>query len=338
MANETENARHTDPTGGGGATMPDAPRVAVIGARGIGRHHAKWWHLERAEVCAIVGTSTATVAEAVAKLQGMFDFSGRGYTDIGDMLARENPDLVDVCSSTERHGEHVRGALEAGCHVLCEKPFVYDAAKSRRQLLDEADALIRLAEVDNRVLGMCSQYFVAGERCLARLRGLRPDVPLTAIQATLASPAKGRAPDPLAVWIDLGPHVLAAVQAVMPDAGARIEDLRLSNTGYHTRCRFRATHPDTGGLACTLHVYRTEGEPRNIRNIVLNDMEFDLQGENDAEGVFQAKIVTPMGTFREDDVMRQLIRRTAAGRTPMTGAVIRQNLEWLLDIAAGISP
>lgn len=29
--------------------LPERPRVAILGASGIGRHHANWWHLKRAQ-------------------------------------------------------------------------------------------------------------------------------------------------------------------------------------------------------------------------------------------------------------------------------------------------
>ena len=43
----------------GGMQMTEQKqKVAVIGAKGIGRHHAKWWHTEGVEVCAFAGTSS----------------------------------------------------------------------------------------------------------------------------------------------------------------------------------------------------------------------------------------------------------------------------------------
>lgn len=38
------------------------------------------------------------------------------------MLQEVKPDVVSVCSPNRFHFEHVMAALEAGCHVMCEKP------------------------------------------------------------------------------------------------------------------------------------------------------------------------------------------------------------------------
>jgi len=70
----------------------------------------------------------------------------RRYTDPLRMLQEVKPDLVSVCSPNGLHKEHTLAALEAGAHVLCEKPValtyrdaaeMYDAA-ARKGLLLEA--------------------------------------------------------------------------------------------------------------------------------------------------------------------------------------------------------
>ena len=53
-------------------------------------------------------------------------------------------DLVSICSPAITHGPLVRAFLNAGTHVLVEKPIATD--------LDEADGLIALAEIKNCVL------------------------------------------------------------------------------------------------------------------------------------------------------------------------------------------
>jgi len=48
------------------------------------------------------------------------------------LIAREDLDLVDVCTPSATHFELSWAALEAGKHVLCEKPVAYDYADTRR--------------------------------------------------------------------------------------------------------------------------------------------------------------------------------------------------------------
>lgn len=48
------------------------------------------------------------------------------YDSLDALLARESIDFVDVCAPPSAHGAAIRQALEAGRHVLCEKPLVLD--------------------------------------------------------------------------------------------------------------------------------------------------------------------------------------------------------------------
>ena len=57
----------------------------------------------------------------LAEVQNQFGFA-RATTDWHDVIAAR-PELVVVAGPVAQHAEQVRAALEAGCHVLCEKPF-----------------------------------------------------------------------------------------------------------------------------------------------------------------------------------------------------------------------
>jgi predicted dehydrogenase len=52
--------------------------------------------------------------------------------DAKELLARDDIDLIDVCTPSHTHFELAWGALEAGKHVLCEKPVAYDFRETRR--------------------------------------------------------------------------------------------------------------------------------------------------------------------------------------------------------------
>ncbi len=72
--------------------------------------------------------------------------SARIYDDLGLMLDGEAPDFVDVASPPAFHTSTIRAALDAGAHVLCEKPLCLDLA--------EFDQLTKLAAARSRIL-MC---------------------------------------------------------------------------------------------------------------------------------------------------------------------------------------
>jgi predicted dehydrogenase len=52
--------------------------------------------------------------------------------DARELLSRDDIDLVDVCTPSHTHFELAWSALEAGKHVLCEKPVAYDFRETRR--------------------------------------------------------------------------------------------------------------------------------------------------------------------------------------------------------------
>src|SRR5436189_2115625 len=52
----------------------------------------------------------------------------RATKDFNDLLKDESIGLIDVCSPTMCHAEHVISALRAGKHVICEKPLARTAA------------------------------------------------------------------------------------------------------------------------------------------------------------------------------------------------------------------
>ncbi len=72
------------------------------------------------------------------------------YTSAEELLRDQTPELVLVGTPPDSHFELCRLALESGAHVLCEKPFV--------ETVEQADALIALAERRGLLLGVNTQY------------------------------------------------------------------------------------------------------------------------------------------------------------------------------------
>lgn len=69
-------------------------------------------------------------ADTAQKLAAAFDVP-LAFTDWHDVLA-EKPDIVVVSSPPVAHEEQVIAALEAGAHVLVEKPFALEGGAARR--------------------------------------------------------------------------------------------------------------------------------------------------------------------------------------------------------------
>ncbi len=82
-------------------------------------------------------------SERLELLKKKYPISGT-YQDYKEMIEREKPDAVHVCVPPQLHREITAGALQAGCHVLVEKPMTLNGS--------EAESLIREAEKHYRRL------------------------------------------------------------------------------------------------------------------------------------------------------------------------------------------
>ena len=267
--------------------------VAVLGAGGIGRHHANWWRVEGAEVVAILGRTPESVQRSADRLKEQYGFAGGCYTDLPTLLREARPAIVDICTPPAVHATQARQALEAGCHVLCEKPLVFDAARTPEALMQEAHALAALAGARGVRFGLCSQFSVAARTC-RELRQARAPGALRRLAIELRSPARGRAPDPAQTWIDLGPHLVAALQTLVPGGELDWSTVRATAGGHEARFDFSVQAPGAAPVTVHFAVGFTTGEPANVRRVVLNHTPFDLIGEAGPDGHFRMR-------YRSDD-------------------------------------
>lgn len=319
-------------------TTPAPPkrRIAVLGAGGIGRHHANWWTVEGAEVCAILGSTPESLAATGDKLRAMFGFAGKGYTELGELLAAEKPDIVDVCTPSELHYPHAKAALQAGCAVLCEKPFVYDAALPMNQLLAQARELLDLAAAHGLPFGICTQYVVASDICLRLLREERQEALPPVFLGELVSPTRGRPPDPIRTWVDLSPHMLGALRVFAPAATIRWESLQTEFAGHRARAEFLLEQPGGAVLKAAIHTDHTDGEPANIRRLAFGGVDCDIAGAKDGDGHFCADFRIAGKHHLFPDTMRLLIRRFLAGEVTVPGEAALLDLERMLHIIAHV--
>lgn len=112
--------------------MPTKLRAAVIGAGGISRNHIHGYlATDRYEIVALADLSR----EAMAEKNEMFDISPTHYTDARQMMEKERPDVVSICTW---HQGHAPWTIAAAAYkpraVLCEKPMA-DTVGAAEQML-----------------------------------------------------------------------------------------------------------------------------------------------------------------------------------------------------------
>ena len=121
-------------------------RVGVIGASfARAAYLPALKHVAGAEVVAIASAREESAA-AAAKAFGV----AHAYGDWRRMLSEHRFDLVCIATPTVTHAPMTLAALEAGAHVLCEKPTAMDAGEAKA-MLDRAEALGRVHMIDHEL-------------------------------------------------------------------------------------------------------------------------------------------------------------------------------------------
>lgn len=112
--------------------------VAVLGFGVMGRVHAAAWHAVSADLpVRLVGVHSRSLGRARAEgnldaLAGDLPFDASRltvYEHIDDLLADESIHAVSICTHTDSHAPLALRALEAGKHVLVEKPVALSGAE-----------------------------------------------------------------------------------------------------------------------------------------------------------------------------------------------------------------
>ncbi|MEX2541471.1 MAG: Gfo/Idh/MocA family oxidoreductase [Trueperaceae bacterium] len=153
-------------------TGPASPGVMVLGAGEMGTRHARHWKECGGRIAAVFDPDRIR-AEVLAARHG-----ARALGQIEDGLALAEVEAVSVCTPTFLHAAHTIAALQAGKHVLCEKPAALT--------LEEALAMKEAAADSATVLriGFMRRFDPAWQRILAFSRSIGR--PLLA-QATIAA-------------------------------------------------------------------------------------------------------------------------------------------------------
>jgi predicted dehydrogenase len=112
--------------------------IAIVGCGRIAQRHAE--HINKfANLIAVCDIDKNKAIEIAEK------YGSEYFTNIDDLLsANLNIEVVSICSPNGLHAEHSIKALNAKCHVLCEKPMAIN--------VNDCGEMIKAAERNNRRL------------------------------------------------------------------------------------------------------------------------------------------------------------------------------------------
>ncbi|MCP3822273.1 Gfo/Idh/MocA family oxidoreductase [Streptomyces sp. A3M-1-3] len=119
---------------------PPTLGVGMVGYAFMGAAHSQGWRtagrvfdLPARPVLAAVCGRDRTAVRAAAEKHGW----AAAETDWRDLIARDDVQIVDICTPGDSHAEIAIAALAAGKHVLCEKPLA--------NTVEEAEAMVAAA-------------------------------------------------------------------------------------------------------------------------------------------------------------------------------------------------
>ncbi|HYN64327.1 MAG TPA: Gfo/Idh/MocA family oxidoreductase [Candidatus Limnocylindrales bacterium] len=185
-------------------------RAGVIGLGFMGRNHVRVWGeaVEGVELVAVADPRPEALRLAT---QGRL---ARTYADAATMLAEEELDLVSVVAPTSMHHELTLAALDAGAHVLVEKPIAATRAEAEAMMAAAADSgrMLTVGHIErfNPAIVELRERLQAGE--LGRIFQVR---------ATRLGPFPDRIRD-VGVVVDLAPHDLDVMRFLLGSDPVRV--------------------------------------------------------------------------------------------------------------------
>ncbi|MCD4852493.1 Gfo/Idh/MocA family oxidoreductase [Arthrobacter sp. AK01] len=133
-------------------TEPKPLRVGMVGYAFMGAAHSHAWRTAprffdlplSPELTAVAGRN----AEGVRSAAGKYGWASV-ETDWRRLIERDDIDLIDICTPGNTHAEIAIAALEAGKHVLCEKPLANSVEEAEKM------TVVAQAAAERGVLSMC---------------------------------------------------------------------------------------------------------------------------------------------------------------------------------------
>lgn len=246
-----------------GKAMAEKRRIAVVGAGywgpNLARNFSSSADWELLAICDLDRERAQGLAARVGRVEV--------YTDLAELLARDDLDAIAVATPARTHHPIVLAGLRAGKHVLVEKPLA-DTRERGLEMVEEAAA---------RGLVLMADHTYCYTPAVLKIRELIADGQLgdilfiDSVRINLGLIQ----PDVDVLW-DLAPHDLSIIDFVLPD-GLRPESVSAHGAdplGAGRACVGYLTIPlDKGAIA---HVHVNWLSPTKIRRMVIGGTERTL--------------------------------------------------------------
>ncbi|NBQ61825.1 MAG: gfo/Idh/MocA family oxidoreductase, partial [Proteobacteria bacterium] len=127
--------------------MKEPMRFGILGTGGISAGHARdILNRDDATLVAIADVNAEAMEGFVGRVIPLGSPHPAQFTSLEAMVAGSHMDAVVIATPHTQHAPQIEIALNAGLHVLCEKPLATTAADARR--------VMELAEKNSRTLAI----------------------------------------------------------------------------------------------------------------------------------------------------------------------------------------
>lgn len=108
-------------------------KMAILGCGGMsGAHAGRFKNHGEVEIVALCDVSEEVVNGYIERNLSDYQPRPQVFTDAAQMYAQAKPDAVTIVTPHTMHFEHGLQAIEAGCHVLMEKPMVTNSTHAKQ--------------------------------------------------------------------------------------------------------------------------------------------------------------------------------------------------------------
>lgn len=250
-------------------------RVAVIGTGLIAtaKHLPALRNMsDSVELCAVCDVNREQ-AEKIGREYGATEV----FTDLGELLQKAKPDIVDICTPPKLHAPMALQCLEGGAHLVIEKPMC--------QTVEECDRVMELAErLDRKICVAHSDLFypsfakarkMVNNGDIGEMRGMRIHLS-TPVDYITSKPDHWAHKLPGGVFGESGPHVVYMTLAYMNPikevhvVGRKLfddytwspfEDYRLDLVGDKMTCSVSMIY-STNQWGCEVELWGSDGSLR----------------------------------------------------------------------------
>ena len=110
-------------------------KIAILGASGIGKFHARTFDKLNVEVNSILSSSKATGKVTSQDLNDSLGLKVDYYDDLNILLNKSMPDAVAICTPNELHYEQILKVLDKKIPIFCEKPLFWNKQDNYKAFL-----------------------------------------------------------------------------------------------------------------------------------------------------------------------------------------------------------